>query len=243
MSRRSALLILVLLCTITSYAQRGFDREIKSSVFVPKGTILSGCSFSYLEQTNNNYKFLIAKGIDLDGYTFKINPFAGYFFADNMAAGLRLNYSRTYANIENFMLDFGDDLSIEVNDFKYLEHYFSASGFLRTYMGLGNSKVFGFFNELRATYGFGQGKNTSGKEEDFTGMYQNIHRFQLGSAPGLTAFVTNNFAVEVSIGLVGLDFKWVNQTTDQIYNGYHRTSSANFKIDIFSLNIGVCYYL
>lgn len=243
MSKKIAAIFVILLCTFNIAAQKGFDREIRSSVFVPKGTWLTGCSFSYSEQTNDNYKFLILKDIEANGYTFKVNPYAGYFFADNMAAGLRFNYSRTYANIGDLVLDLGDDLSFDLNDYKYLEHSFSASGFMRSYMGLGNSKVFGFFNELRTTYGYGQGKNTSGKGNDLTGTYQNIHSLQIGSAPGLAAFVTNNLAVEVSIGLVGLNFKWVDQKTDQVYSGYHRKSSANFKIDIFSLNIGVSYYL
>lgn len=82
-------------------------------------------------------------------------------------------------------------------------------------MGLGNSKVFGFFNELRLTYGYGQGKTLSGSDEKATGTYQTSHRLQIGAAPGLTAFVTNNMAVEVSINVVGLDFKWIEQTTNQ----------------------------
>lgn len=243
MKKRTIILFISLLCTASVCAQRGFDREIKSSLFVPKGTWMGGCSFSYSEQTNDNYKFLVLTDIKAEGYSFKVSPFAGYFFADNMAAGVRLNYSRSYIDIGNLDLGLGDDLSFDIKDYKYLEHSVYASGFLRTYMGLGNSKVFGFFNELRLIYGYGQGKTTSGVENDLTGTYQYIHNLQLGSAPGLSAFVTNNVAVEVSIGLVGLDFNWVNQKTNQVETGYRRKSSANFKIDIFSLNIGMCFYL
>lgn len=243
MKKGYIILFISLLCTASVCAQRGFDRAIKSSLFVPKGTWMGGCSFSYSEQTNDNYKFLVLKDIKAEGYSFKVSPFAGYFFADNMAAGVRLNYSRTYIDIGNLNLGLGDDLSFDIKDYKYLEHSVYASGFLRTYMGLGNSKVFGFFNELRLIYGYGQGKTTSGVEKDLTGTYQYIHNLQLGSAPGLSAFVTNNVAVEVSIGLVGLDLNWINQKTNQVETGYRRKSSANFKIDIFSLNIGMSFYL
>lgn len=61
-----------------------------------------------------------------------------------MAAGMRLNYNRTYADLGNINIDLGDDLTFDISDYKYLEHEYTASGFLRTYMGLGNSKVFGF---------------------------------------------------------------------------------------------------
>ena len=71
---------------------------------------------------------------------------------------------------------------------------------------------------------------------------QTSHRLQIGAAPGLTAFVTNNMAVEVSINVVGLDFKWIEQTTNQVEHGSYRQSSADFKINIFSINIGICTY-
>lgn len=240
---RISILIISLLCTTVVCAQRGFDRQIKSSLFIPKGTWMGGCSFSYSEQVNDNYKFLIIKDVKANGYTFNVSPYSGYFFADNMSVGLRLNYSRSLINIENLDINLGDDLSLDIKDFKYLDHSFSAAGYMRTYTGLGDSKIFGLFNELRLSYGYGQGKDTSGVGNDMTGTYQNTHRLQIGSAPGLTAFVTNNAAVEVSIGIVGLDFKWIDQNNNQVESGYRRTSSANFKIDIFSINIGMTFYL
>ena len=103
------------------------------------------------------------KDLNGDGYTFKISPFGGYFFADNVAAGLRLAYARSYINLDNLDLDLGDDLNFNVADQNFWDHSFMVSGFLRTYMGLGKSKVFGFFNEARLSYGYGQGKDTSGK--------------------------------------------------------------------------------
>lgn len=73
-------------------------------------------------------------------------------------------YARSYINLDNLDLDLGDDLNFNVADQNFWDHSFMVSGFLRTYMGLGKSKVFGFFNEARLSYGYGQGKDTSGKE-------------------------------------------------------------------------------
>ena len=101
-------------------------------------------------------------------------------------------------------------------------------------MGLGKSKVFGFFNEARLSYGYGQGKDTSGKGNDKTGSYQTTHNLQIGIAPGLAAFVTNFAAV---------DFKWIQQTRNQVETGHYNKSSGNFKIDLFSINIGMTFYL
>lgn len=230
------------MCVTVGHAREGFDRNIKGSLFVPKGTWSSGLSFSYMEMESDNYKFLILDKAGGEAYTFKISPYASYFFTDNISAGIRAQYKRTFAYVGNIDLNLGDDLSFNIKDYGYLEHGISTSGFIRTYMGLGKSKVFGFFNELGLTYGYSQGKDYSGTGKDLTGTYQKVNKFQISATPGLTAFVTNNLAVEVSIDVLGLDFQWVEQVTNQVEKGSYRKSSANFKINIFSVNIGLCTY-
>ncbi len=83
---------------------------------------MGGVTFSYTELTGDNYKLLILDDVNGEGYTFKVSPYAGYFFRDNMAAGVRLNYNRTYADIGSINLDLGDDLTFDISDYKYLEH-------------------------------------------------------------------------------------------------------------------------
>lgn len=90
---------------------------------------MGGVTFSYTELTGDNYKFLILDDVNGEGYTFKVSPYAGYFFRDNMAAGVRLNYNRTYADVGNINLDLGDDLTFDISDYKYLEHEYTAAGF------------------------------------------------------------------------------------------------------------------
>lgn len=237
------LLLLISLCPGLVRAQLDMDRGIKSGLFVPKGAWLGGATFSYTENEHDGYKFLVLDDVNANGYTFKISPFVGYFIKDNIAVGVRATYSRTYANLGNIDIDLGDDLSFQVKDYSYLSHKVSASGFARTYMGLGGSKVFGFFNEMRITYGYGQGKTISGKGHDGTGTFQKVNNFQIGCAPGLAAFVSNFASVEVSIGIVGLDFVWTEQITNQVEKSTRRKSSGDFKIDLFSLNIGMTFYL
>ena len=224
------------------FSQINYDRGIQNGLFVKKGTWMGGATFSYNEQTNRNYEFLVLDDVDASGYTFKVSPFVGYFIKDNIALGGRFVYSRSLTDLGNLSLNLGDDMNFDVSDAYYLEHMGVGSFFVRTYMSIGNSKVFGFFNEASIRYGYGQGKNHTGVGIDLTGTYQTIQSLQIGFSPGLTAFVTNFAAVEVSIGMMGWNAKWINQTTDQVETGYRRTTSASFKIDIFSLNIGMNFY-
>ena len=115
--------------------------------------------------------------------------------------------------------------------------------FVRTYMPSGRSKIFGLFNEARLTYGYGTGKNSTGSGPEYDGTYQTVQNMQIGFAPGMTAFITDWSAVEVSVGIMGFDFKWLDQETNQIETGKQRISSGNFKINLFSINIGMTIYL
>ena len=166
----------------------------------------------------------------------------GYFFANNMSAGVRFAYNRTYLDLENFDLNLGEDFNINLEDVYYLEHKYEVSGFFRSYMPIGRSKIFGLFNEMRITYGYAQGKNSTGSGVTYDGTYQTSHNLEIGFAPGITAFVTDFAAAEVSMGIMGFDFKWQDQKTNQVETGKRRTSSGNFKINLFSINIGMKFY-
>ena len=225
-------------------AKKTFDRGIRKGVFVPKGTWMGGCMFSYREHISDDLHFIIIDNANSEGYTFKITPFAGYFIKDDIAVGLRATYTRTLIDLGGIDVNLGDDLSFELRDNKYQSHMMLVSGFMRTYMSIGGSKVFGFFNDLQLTYGAGQAKisQPSDKFDGTQGTFENRYRLQIGAAPGLSAFITNNIAVEVSVNVMGLKFDWINQLTNQVDESKMRKSSANFKIDLFSINLGMCLY-
>ena len=236
--RINKLICLALLCALCvgeTWAQRGkramnrIDREVQETVFIPKGTWMAGGTVSYSEHDEGNLNFLVLKNVEGKGYNFGVSPYVGYFFRNNISAGMRFAYHRDYLDLKNFELN--------------LEHKYEVSGFLRTYMPIGRSKIFGLFNEARLTYGYGTGKNSTGTGATYDGSYQTAQNLQIGIAPGMTAFITDWSAVEVSVGVMGFDFKWIDQKTNQIEEGHQRVSSGNFKINLFSINIGMTFYL
>ena len=229
-------------------AQRGkraierIDRDVQKAVFIPKGTWMVGGSVSYSEHDESNLNFLIMKDVEGKGYNFSVSPYVGYFFRDNISAGFRFTYNRDYLDLGNMDINLGD-ITLSFDDLYYLEHKYEATGFLRTYIPIGRSKIFGLFNEARITYGYGKGKNSTGSGTTYDGTFQTVQNLQIGFAPGLTAFITNWSAVEVSVGVMGFDFKWIDQQSNQIEEGSMRTSSGNFKINLFSINIGMTFYI
>lgn len=249
MGKRIITILLLLVVIVGSAeAQRGkraikrIDREVQETVFIPKGTWMFGGTVSYSEHDEGNLNYLVLKNLEGKGYDFSISPYVGYFFRNNIAAGFRFAYNRDYLDLGNAEVDLGD-LTLSFDHLYYLEHKYEASGFLRTYIPIGRSKIFGLFNEARLTYGYGKGKNSTGSGTSYDGTFQTVQNLQIGFAPGLTAFITDWSAVEVSVGVMGFNFKWIDQQSNQVEEGSMRTSSGNFKINLFSINIGMTFYI
>ena len=227
---------------MTSQAQE-FKRNIESHTFVPKGQWVVGSSVSYSEHNEQNYQFLVIDGFNSDGYTFKISPMFCYAFRDNVAAGGRFSYGRTLTKLDGVTLNLDESTQFDVNDMYQLKHSYSAMGVLRNYINLGTSKRFGLFAETRLEIGGSQSKVVTKDGTSLTGTYTKTTDFSIGVAPGIVAFINNYTAVEVSIGVLGLDLSKVKQTTDQVYIGERSSSSANFKINLFSIGLGIAFYL
>lgn len=227
---------------VTVQAQE-FKRNIESHTFVPKGQWVVGSSVSYSEHNEQNYQFLVVDGFNSDGYTFKVSPMFCYAFRDNVAAGGRFSYGRTLMKLDNVTLNLDEDTQFDVNDMYQLKHAYSAIGILRNYINIGSSKRFGLFAETRVEFGGSQSKVVTKDGSSLTGTFSKTTDFGLGVAPGIVAFINNYTAVEVSVGVLGLNFSKVKQTTDQVYVGERSSSSANFKINLFSIGLGIAFYL
>ena len=219
------------------------DRDALKAVFIPKGQWMLGGSVNFQEWDTDNINLLVLKNMDVEGHIFSASPYFGYFVANNIAIGARYNYLRNYFYMGNFDLNLGEDFNISLEDLYYLEHKHEASAFLRTYMPLGKSNVFGFFGEIRGTYAYANGKNSTGSGAEFDGSYEHVHSLQLSFCPGMTAFVTDFMAVEASIGVMGLKYRWKDQKTNQVEKGSSKMGGANFKFNLFSVNLGMTFYL
>jgi hypothetical protein len=65
----------------------------------------------------------------------------------------------------------------------------------------------------------------------------------LGLNPGMVAFVNNHLAIEVNVGMLGLQYKHTEQIHNQVYTGDLKSTQINFKVNILSIGFGVSYYL
>lgn len=220
-----------------------FKRNIELKTFVPKGQWITGCSVSYSEHNENNYNFLIVEGINSDGYTFKISPMLLYAFKDNLAAGGRFIYGRSLSKLNGVTINVDEENQFDLDDLYQLKHSYAAIAMMRNYISLGNSKRFGLYCDVQLEMGGSQSKVISGSGEDVTGTYATTTEINIGVSPGMVAFINNYTAVEVSVGVLGFNFGKTKQTTNQVYMGESSLNSANFRINLFSIGLGIAFYL
>ena len=229
-----------------------FDRGIgiSTSVFVPKGTVNVGVSFNYntvdLGAADEDYGysmlFDLVNGLDGYMYTFGLAPHISYFIADNLSVGGRFDYDRSSLDLGNAALSIGEDMGFGISDYHMLKHMFSGSLTLRYYIPIADSKRFAIFAEARATGAYGQSKAWKVEGEDKFGTYQTIQKGALTFVPGISIFAQDNVAVEVAIGILGVNYTRNEQTRNQVEHSVMQTSGANFRINPLSIEIGTSFY-
>ena len=232
-----------LLAAVGAYAQEQFTRGIESISFVPKGQWITGVSVSYSQSSQDNYQFLVFEKISGDTYTFKVSPMLMYAFHDNLAAGGRFAYSRQRTRLDRADVVLDSETSYSVDNLYSISHSYYGTAAFRQYLSLGHTTRFGLFNEVQLQIGGGQSKICSGSGADLTGTYERHFDLNVGLAPGLIVFLSNYSALEVNVGVLGLDYKRTRSVSDQVYVSHRNMSSANFKINLFSITFGVAFYL
>lgn len=224
---------------------------ISNSVYIPKGTVGFGASFSYstydIGNSVNDYGFQalfgLVNGIQGNIVTGGVSPHVSYFVADNLSVGARFNYKRSQYSIGGANLSLTQDMSFGINNFHYLKDNYSGAIFARYFIPFGQSKRFAMFTELQAVGGYAQSETYKLTDLDKHGTYQDIYNFEIGVIPGVMAFFTDNVALEVSVGLIGLNYNKVVQNTNQVGTSVMESSSANFKVNLLNINLGIAFYI
>lgn len=229
-----------------------FDRGIgtSTSVFVPKGTVNFGVNFNYStldlgaaeEDFGYSMLFDLVNGLDGYMYTFGLAPHVSYFVADNLSIGARFDYDRSSVDLGNASLSIGEDMGFGISDYHMLKHLFSTSLTMRYYMPIADSKRFAIFAEARATGAYGQSKAWKVDGDDNFGTYQVIQKGALTFVPGISVFAHDNVALEVAIGILGINYTRTEQIRNQVEHSVMQTSGANFRINPLSIEIGTSFY-
>ena len=217
-----------------------FDRGLYNYIFIPKGKWGFGITASYGELKTQDIEVLsILQNIDFNGKIYSVRPAISYFYTSNMSVGMKLIYSRGYADLGNLSFNFDEDLDFSLSDISYYQQTFSVSAFHRAYVGLDPHGRFGIFNETDLSFGSGSSRFKRLYDGQPKDTRTNITQGALNFSPGVCIFVQDYVSFNISFGVFGLKWQHEKQTTDNIYEGSRTTSGANFRFNIFNINFGM----
>ncbi len=235
--------VLALGAVFCAQSQTPFSRNIEKSVFVPKGQWIVGLSANYGQSKFDNYQFLVVENINGDDYSFKVSPMLCYMFKDDMGIGGRFSYDRNRTKLTSADVVLSSEDSFDIDNLYLITQNYHSTIMFRNYISIGKSKRFGIVADVAAKYGISQSKLASGTGTDFTGTFMHTNSISLGVSPGVVAFLNNYTALEVNVGVLEAGYSKSKQTTDQIYIANTTSKNAAFKINLFSISLGVSFYL
>ena len=238
---------------------RRFDREINKGVYAYKGEVMLGLTVSYgnLSSDDSDY-YLILDQLKLNGSIMQINPFIGYFIANNHALGLRFGYTHIDGSLGNASINLGD--SIDLGDLSFgglglLSDSYSLGLFYRSYVPIDKKGRFGLFSELELSAQTGkqtlsftkkatQNEDGTMSEATTSTSSSDTFRTKLGFHPGLAVYIFPNVCATVSVGLGSLQYNSVKQL-DAAGNvtGTHWDSQLRARLNVTDIRIGVNVHL
>ena len=220
---------------------RGYDNS-HQPVFAPKGTFMVGGNARYSYHAMSNYSFLVVDGINSSGYTVSATPTFLYMIRDNIGVGASLSYDRTLLDLATADLSVSE-ISMSVRDYYRLSQSFGGSLAFRPYIPLGSSGRFSMFAQVGLGFSMGRVRNTAQVDSQTKGTFTNQYKILVGVNPGFTAFITNHLAMELSIGVLGFNYFWTDQTHNQVTGGSSSNANASFSLNLASIAVGFAYYL
>ena len=228
--------------------QRGVSTN---DCFVPRGQWIFGGTASYSTHRNENYKFLVIDNINSEGYSVNVSPMIAYAPWRNMAIGIRFGYGRSLLAIDSASLSIGEEgagVNLNVDMYHQIKHTYTGSLFWRPYIPLGHTNRFAIFAEVQLNLSGSQGRLVAEDGiidgmQNYRGTYSKSFGASLALQPGIVAFVTNNTALELSIGVFGIGYERTNQIKNQIEEGTFQSSDMNFKVNLLSIGFGISFYL
>lgn len=234
------MLILGALSAGAQHYDRGYELE-PSSPFLKKGTWMAGGTARYSQHINNDYNLFIINDINSVGYNVSATPKLMYMFKDNMGAGLRFSYDRGMLDLASADLSVAG-ITMDARDCYQLHQKYSAHAFYRAYIPLAGSKRIAMFADLLVGGSFKQGKVFNAGGEYVLGSFQQSFALELAVEPGLIAFLSERLALELNVGIFGVNHGWTKQIQNQVETGMSDTTAAGFMVNLLSLGVGMSYY-
>ena len=221
-----------------------YDRGLFNFLFIPKGKWAFGLTASYGEFDTEDVQVLsFLKDFNFKGSMFSLSPSVSYFVRHNMAVGMKLGYSRNKFTLGSLSVDIDDDINFSLRDVDYHTEDYSASVFLRRYIGLDNNRRFAIYNDVELKFSSGNGTFTRLYNDEPKETRTLSTKASLNFSPGVCVFIQEYVSFNISFGVFGVNYTHETQRTDGVNEGSRSGLGASFKFNLFNLNMGVAVHI
>lgn len=244
--KKPILLTILLLAAAISLQARPTDRGLGNpkSVYIEKGTWQAGISGSYhsykaggLDASSTSSLFGIVN--DLDGQIVKggVSVRGAWFFADNFSIGARFGYG-----MSNLDLNSATILTLLPLNNKHVDKL-NLTGAIagRGYMPLFDSKILAIFGEICLNGKRGFTKDYEETDRGKYGTYSDDYSASLGFNSGISIFVNNSCAIEISLPVIEAGYSWSAELTQGEKRSAKSHAFASYNPDFIGIAIGATF--
>lgn len=211
------------------------------SLYIEKGTFSVSLSGGYnnigasgLTDLNNYSLMGLVSNLKGEGSLYDVNLAGSWFFANNASLVARVGYSGLDLDLDSSKI-----LNQEFDNKHLSRPMLTFSVGARYYMPLFNSRTFAVFCEGRINASLGSSKVYSVTERGKEGQFNDITALSLGVYPGVSFFLTDFLAVELSLPLLEGGYQWQTQYSGQDAAAKAHHGFFNFKPAILQSRLGI----
>ncbi|MEJ2595950.1 MAG: hypothetical protein P8100_12690 [bacterium] len=228
------ILSLLLLLHFPLYHASAQDAGEDFNTWTVKGRDFLGLNFSVAHQEGTNVNRLVTNYTDLYSLDWAVRMYGGHFIKDNMTLGVLFEWDqktedRTYEQ---------DGKTIQTHLFS---RTFLAGPTFRSYLPLSKNNRVGIFNEANLLFGYGKSVEQSDDGSEISRGISNSYNLRLGLTPGINFFISQGWAFELSLALLGLETQVTTSDVDGVESRV-TSNDVNFSVNILSLKLGVTKY-
>lgn len=213
-----------------------------------KGTWLLGGTFSAKTNNLSDVDLLFVDVEDFDQRAFNARIEGSYFYKENVSVGLGLQYGEKKVDLGANLLDNSYDKNIRTFNRSY-----GVLGFIKNHIPISSNNVFYATNQTELYYGYDSGPSETYVGDILERKYASQHKVGVSIRPGILVFLTDSFAFDLNMGILGFSHSTQNvrytypennppSEDNRKENGRNKSTDLNLKFDLLKLGFGFSYY-
>ena len=213
-----------------------------------KGTWLLGGTLSAKSNSLSDIDLLVLDVEKFDQRAFNMRLEGAYFFKENLSAGLGLQFGEDKVDLVANLLN-----NSYKRDIRNYNRSYGALGFIKNHIPVSSNNVFYVTNQTELFYGYNSGPSETYINDILERQYAVKHSVGLTIRPGILVFLTDNFAFDLNMGVLG--FSHSSQNVSYSYppnnqptennrkeSAKNKSTNLNLKFDLLKIGFGFSYY-